>query len=120
MKDTRYSRKAGVGSCLAMVFCLALASAPAAASEGISEGVLKRFAYRSGYVLFQVDANGTNACSACQADPAGYYNGGFCWVPATDSTLVSILLSAQAQKSKVLLRVTSWQQCEVYQAEIRN
>ncbi len=120
MKAIRSSKRVRTLYSLVLLLSLGLANAPPNASEGISEGVLKRFAYRGGYVLFHVDANGSNACSACQADPAGYFNGGFCWVPATQSTLVSILLSAQAQKSKVLLRVVSWPQCEVYQAEIRN
>lgn len=104
---------------LAALVVLTVIALPAGASEAVSEGFFERFSYRGGYLLFQIDSSSGNACAACQGDPAGYWNGGFCWAPATDSTLISFLLSAQAQRAKILVRVVSWQQCEVYQAEIR-
>lgn len=114
-----YQKRSGRFLALALLLPFVLTVMPALASEGINEGFLKRFSYRQGYVLFHVDTSSGNACAACQADPSGYWNGGFCWVPATDTTLISFLLSAQAQRAKVTMRVVSWQQCEVYQAEIR-
>ena len=97
---------------------LVLVVGTALATEAISEGKLERFSYRSNYVLFEINSGSGNSCSACSADPANFSSGGFCWVPDTNKTLVSMLLSAQAQQSNVRARVKSWSQCEVYQLEI--
>ncbi len=88
------------------------------ATEAIDQGEIKKLAYRASHVLFQVNDGTTNKCGSCAADPAGYHSGGFCWVQSSNTTLVSLLMSAQAQKATFKGRVTSWTTCELYQAEI--
>ena len=88
------------------------------ATEQIDAGKLERFSYRNNYILFRVSDGTTNYCAPCGADPAAYASGAYCWVQTSNTSLVSLLLSVEAQGKSIVARVVSWTDCRVYQLRI--
>lgn len=106
---------------LFVILTLSLVSFPVIASETLgSDAIISKLSYRGGYLIFQAKTLNGNSCSPCPADPGLMSSEGYCWVPETNATLVSMILTAHAQGKSFYARVNSWQQCSVYQFTIND
>jgi len=67
-------------------------------------------------VLFHIIASdGTNSCGGCPADPAGFNTGGFCWMPDSQKSQLSLFLTAQLENRAIVPSVMSATDCTVMQ-----
>lgn len=102
------------------IFILNTLPSYVAASEAIAIGEINQIRYRSEYVNFKViytDGNGvkTNRCAQCGPDVSKYSAGGFCYVHKDKKNLMSLFLSTYAMSKKVSGRVSSWDDCNIYE-----
>lgn len=90
----------------------------ATASDNLSPSIISKLSYRGGYILFELNNNGTNSCAPCPTDPSGF-GSKKCWVSEDKKVQVSMILAAHAQGKKLEGRVNGLTtNCEIYQMTI--
>ncbi len=90
------------------------------ASEAFSAGEIKQVRYRSEYINFKVISTNSsgasvNGCEQCGPDVSKYAGGGFCYIHKDKKNLISLFLSSYAMGKTTGGRISSWDDCNVYE-----
>lgn len=105
-----------------LITATAICQAPAAcSSDAVAAGYVTNLAYLNNYVMFQIVSNGVNSCAPCPPDPGGLSGGSYCWVAASLSTEIAMMLTATTQKLEILGRVNGLtSDCTLYELTVAN